>query len=56
MSPQLHLGRTNAKIATEIWRRAARMLMACLPRGGGEEQEAEVINLGRTEPPDIDFH
>ena len=54
-SPQILLRRANAKIATEIWRRAARMLMACLPRGGEEEQEAEVVDLGRSEPPDIDM-
>ena len=46
--------RAKAKIGVEIWRRAARMVMACLPRADEEEAEdAGEIPLGKSEPPDV---
>ena len=47
--------RTHAKIAVEIWRRAARMVGACLPRKdeecpGGDDSQTE---LGKSEPPEV---
>ena len=46
--------RACAKIGTEIWRRAARMVMQCLPRASDEELAAEDdgIDPGKSEPPD----
>ena len=44
--------RCHAKVATEIWRRAARMVMACLPRLPDEEDcEPDDGVLGKAEPP-----
>ena len=45
--------RAHAKIGVEIWRRAARMVMACLPRASDEELQGEDahLDLGRAEPP-----
>ena len=47
--------RTHAKIAVEIWRRAARMVGACLPRRDeespvGDDGQAE---LCKSEPPEV---
>ncbi len=47
--------RARAKIGVEIWRRAARMVSACLPRGwedepGGVENDTPP---GKAEPPDV---
>ena len=47
--------RAHAKIAIEIWRRAARMVGACLPRRDedgsvGDDSQAE---LGKSEPPEV---
>ncbi len=45
--------RAHAKIGVEIWRRAARMVMACLPRAPDEELQGEgdQVDLGKAEPP-----
>ena len=45
--------RAHAKISVEIWRRAARMVMACLPRVTDEELQGQDdhLDLGRAEPP-----
>jgi hypothetical protein len=54
------LRRANAKIGVELWRRAARMVMQCLPRFREEGEEAEeeepretdaAYPLGKAEPP-----
>jgi hypothetical protein len=56
LSSQQLLKRANARIGLEIWRRAARMVMACLPRLQ-EDEEAEQggsdtqHTLGKSEPP-----
>ena len=45
--------RICAKIGTEIWRRAARMVMACLPHISDEEaRDGDAFtDLGKAEPP-----
>ncbi len=47
--------RACAKISLEIWRRAGRMVAACLPRGFDEEsgEPEEELPFGRAEPPDV---
>ncbi len=44
-------------LAVEIWRRAARMVMECIPRlsEDGEEVGVEDVDLGKSEPLDIDL-
>ncbi len=43
--------------AVEIWRRAARMVMECIPRlsEDGDEVGVEDVDLGKSEPLDIDL-
>ena len=49
--------RAAANVATEIWRRGALMVMACLPYfpdgDDGEADQIEDVPLGKSEPPDI---
>ncbi len=43
--------RACAKIGTEIWRRAARMVMQCLPHDEEPAEEDDSIDMGKSEPP-----
>ena len=47
--------RAHAKITVEIWRRAARMVIACLPRRDEESSVADdsQADLGKSEPPEV---
>jgi hypothetical protein len=52
------LRRANARIGLEIWRRAARMVMACLPRvqddDEAEQRDGDAVHpLGKSEPPEV---
>jgi hypothetical protein len=52
------LRRANARIGLEIWRRAARMVMGCLPRAQDDDEVEQSGNdaeqpLGKSEPPGV---
>ena len=53
--PRQIMQRASAKIATEIWRRAAQMVMACLPcvTEDAEDAPLEEVDVGKSEPPGI---
>ena len=53
VSSEQLLRRAKARIGVEIWRRAARMVMACLPGAEEEEEEDRDHPLGKAEPPSV---